>query len=223
MADKESKFIPGKETEEQFEQVLNLLSEWIKAGLVEIDVDTDGDVNFTLPDEMEELLETQIPEELTRRNVEEIIALEIPVIIAAGLSSNKKNMLRRRIPEELEENFDVLLERSKKAVDKLISKEIKERVLLRRATSSYVIENIRWKKGTYHIEENEKGKEIDVPYVSMEMNLSRPHSYYTIALNPIQGTGGIKKSDDIAVTLDLHIDDIKNTIKKLNDIVNKLG
>ncbi|MCK4629507.1 MAG: hypothetical protein KAT56_10920 [Sedimentisphaerales bacterium] len=223
MADKESKFIPGKETEEQFEQVLNLLSEWIKAGLVEIDVDTDGDVDFTLPDEMEELLETQIPEELTRRNVEAIIASEIPAIIAAGLSKNKKNVIRNRTPKELEEDFDVLLERSKKAIGKLISKEIKERVLLRKATSSYVIENIRWKKGTYHIEENEKGKEIDVPYVSMEMNLSRPHSYYTIAFSPTQGISRIKRSDDIAVTLDLHIDDIKNMTKKLNDIVNKLG
>lgn len=223
MEDKESKFIPGKETEEQFEQVLNLLSEWIKAGLVEIGVDTDGGVGFTLPDEMEELLETQIPEELTRRNVEAIIASEIPAIIAAGLSKNRKNVIRRRMPDELEENIDVLLERSKKAVDKLISKEIKERVLLRKTTNSYVIDNIRWKKGTYHIEENEEGEKIDLPYVSMEMNLSRPHSSYTITINPIQGTGGIKRNDDITVTLDLHIDDIKNTIKKLNDIVNKLG
>ena len=88
-------FVPGVETDEQFEKVLSLLSKWINAGIVDVEVDTDGDVTFGLPGEMDELLGTQVPFGLKHKDVVSIITFEIPMLIGAGFSRKPKEWMKK--------------------------------------------------------------------------------------------------------------------------------
>jgi len=222
MKKKTEKFLPGSESEEQFEKVLSLLAEWIKGGIVNIKVDTDGDVDFDLPSEMGELLEAQIPPDLNREDVVSIIESEIPALIGAGLSENAKAWLERRLPDKLEEILDAMTARSGKAVEKLVDAKVTERVLLRKATSVYVVDGLRWKRGTYHLHAG-KDRKIDVPHVSLEIRFSRPHSGQVLTLYRSDSTLTGSRKDDISVALELHKEDILQLAKDLEKIAEEQG
>lgn len=215
-------FVPGTENEEQFEKVLFLLSEWIKAGIVDVKIDVDGDIHFDLPSEMEELLKTQVPRDLKHRDVVAIIRNELPALISASLAKNPGRRLRFILPENLNEKIDLMVERGEKTVGMLVSKNLKERILLRKASPSYVIDELRDMAGTYHVE-SEKNEKVDVPYLSLELTLARPRSEQMLAVNPKERTVRFSRKDDIKVTIDLHKEDLKDLIKKLNKIDEKIS
>jgi hypothetical protein len=215
-------FIPGTETDEQFEKVLSLLSEWIKAGIVSVSVDVEGDVAFELPREMDKLLKIQAPPDLTHKKVVAIIRGEIPALISVGLAKDPEHRLMHVMPEKLHKKINIMIKRSEKTIDALINKNLKERIFLRRATPAYVVDAIQSVESTYHVE-SKKGEKIDVPFISLELTLARPHSEQMFALNPLERTVGFTRKDDARVTIDLHKDDIKDLIQKLQKIEEKTG
>lgn len=215
--DQESDFMPGVETEEQFDKVLSLLSQWMKAGIVTVNVDVDGDVEFELPREMNKLLETQVPSDLTHKHVVGIIRNEIPSLIAAGFGKNPERMIRALMPEKLHEKADTMMKRSEKAVVCLVDSSLKERMMLKRTTPGYVVDEINAIRSTYHVEPKE-GEKIDVPYVSLELTFVRPRSGYVFSLNPKERAMIASRKDEVRVTLDLHKQDIKDLIQKLKKI-----
>lgn len=219
---KKKDFVPGSETEEQFEKVLSLLSDWMKAGIVDYELDADGDINFKLPGEMSELLGTQVPSELTHQHVAAIIRTEMPALISAGLGKEPERRLRFLIPEELHEKIDVMVQRSEKTVGMLINENLKERILLRQTTPCYVLDKIRSMESTYHIE-SEKGEKVNVPHLSLEFSFAKPRSGQMLVMNPKQRTISFSGKDDIKVTADLHKDDIKDLIKMLKEAKEKLS
>ncbi len=210
-------FIPGAETEEQFEKVLSLLSEWIKAGIVDVEVDTDGDVTFSLPGEMDELLGTQVPFGLKHKDVVSIITFEIPMLIGAGLSRKPKEWIKRRLQEQFSDKIDVMTKRGEKAAKCLVTGDSKERVLLRKASLAYVVDELNWSSGTYHVK-SEGEEKIDIPHVSLEIKFARPRSGRMVMIHHDERSISFGRSDDISVTLDLHTDDIRDLIKKLKGI-----
>ncbi len=214
-------FIPGAETEEQFEKVLSLLSEWIKAGIVDVKVDTDGDVIFGLPGEMGDLLGTQVPHGLKHRDVVSIIKSEIPTLIGAGISRKPKQWIERRLPEKLSDKIDVMTKRVDKATECLVNENLTKRVLLRKASPAYVVDEINWNSGTYHIESEGKEK-VDIPHVSLEIKFARPRSGRMMMIRTDEHSISFARGDDISVTLDLHKDDIMDLIKKLREIERKI-
>lgn len=217
-----TKFIPGEETDEQFEKVLSLLSQWMKAGIVEVSVDVDGDISFELPKEMDKLLETQVPKDLTHKKVIKIINAEIPVLISAGLLKNPERTLRMEMPETLHEKMDTMIERSKKAVETLIEGALKERIMLRKTTAAYVLDDIESIQSTYHIEVNKEEK-LDIPFISLELALAKPRSGYLLMLSPRERALLPVRQDTLKITIDLHRDDIKDLIQKLNKIEDKIS
>ncbi len=223
MGKKKEKFISGQENEEQFAKILSLLTSWIKAGIVDIEVDSDGDVDIDCPSEMRDLLGSQIPNGLTHDNVVSIIESEIPALIMAGLSKDAKEWLTRRAPDELSDEsgrIDLMVNRTENAVKTLLSKNLKERLLLRKASPSYVVENLRWNQSTYHLE-TEKKEKTDVPYISLEITFTKPRSGRVLIVNPSEGAVGMKRTDDIKINLELHRDDVKKIIKKFNKILER--
>lgn len=213
-------FVAGTETEEQFEKVLALLSEWIKAGIVDVKVDTDGDVNFDLPSEMSKLLGTQVPRDLTHKKVVAIIRTEIPALISAGLGKEPERRLRSLLPEELRKKIDVMVKRSEASVESLVDKDLKERILLRRTTPGYVVDEVRMTLGTYYVE-GEKRK-TEVPHLLLEISLARPQSSRMLVVGLDQHRMSFSRQDDMRVAIDLHKDDLKDLIKKLNKIAEEM-
>ena len=222
MKEEKKDFVPGTETEEQFEKVLSLLSDWIKAGIVDFELDTDGDIKFNLPGEMSKLLGTQAPRDLTHKKIFAIIRNEIPPLISVGLGKESERRLRFLMPEELHEKIDVMVKRSKKTVGTLINENLKARILLRQATPCYVVDEIHSMTATYHIK-SEKGEKVNVPHLSLELSFAKPRSAQMLVMNPKEGSISFSRKDDIKVTVDLHRDDMKDLIKKLNKIVEEMA
>ena len=223
MGKKKDEFIPGQESEDQFVKVLSLLTSWIKAGIVDIEIDSDGDVDFNCPSEMRDLLKTQIPDGLEHDNVVSIIESEIPALIMAGISENVKKWLTRRVPDEISddsEKIDLMVKRAENAVKALLSKNMKERLLLRKATPSYVVESLRWNPSTYHLK-TEKKEKADVPYISLEITFTKPRSGRVLILSPNERSIGMKRADYININLYLQKYDIEDLIKKLNKILEQ--
>lgn len=216
----EKEFIPGTETEEQFEKVLTLLSQWIKAGIVSVKVDVDGDVNFELPKEMDKLLETQVPKDLTHKKVTGIIRSEIPQLITAGFGKEKEQILAFGMHEKL--NINNMLKRSEKAVACLVDKNLKERIMLRRTTPGYILDEIQSIESSYRVE-SKKGEQVDIKFISLEFFLAKPRSGQMVEFNPMERTMRIARKDDFRVTVELHKDDIKDLIKKLSEIEEKIN
>jgi len=220
-SNKEKKdFLPGSETEEQFESVLSLLSNWMKADIVDVDMDTDGDIRFDLPSEMRDLLGTQTPSDLVHENVIAIIRDEIPLLISASFEKKPEQRLKHLLPEKLYEKIDLMVKRSEKAVSALLNKKLKERMLLRRTTRSYIVDQIKSMKSTYHVETS-KGEKFDVPHLSLEFIFVKPGSGRTLVMNPKESTIRLTPEDNVKVTVDLHQDDIRDLVKELKKIEEK--
>lgn len=214
-------FIPGTESDEDFDKVLSLLSGWLSAGVVYADLDSDGDVVFELPEEMRDLFGAEIPTGLTREQVVRIIRTEIPALIGAGLAENPKQYLRFHIPERLHERLDVFMERSRRAVESLVSKELKERVLLRRTTLHHIIQEIRSVSGTYESVSG-KGVKETLPFKAVEFIFARPRAAASMVLmDPQEGIVGFSPRDVMQVRVDLHKDDIKALVRDLTELIEQ--
>lgn len=215
-------FIPGTESDEDFEKILSLLSGWINAGVARADIDSDGDVVFELPGEMRELFGAEIPSGLTKQHVLRIIRTEMPSLIGASLAEKPRQYLKSHVPEYLYEKLDDLTERGRKAATALVSKELKERILLRRTTLSYVIKEIQAVRGSYESPTSgvEKAK---LPFTTVEFTFVRPRSPKTMIFTP--GPEGVAfaigQKDEVQIRVDLHRDDIKSLVKDLTNLIEK--
>ena len=214
----ETGFLPGQETEQQFSAVLSRLSEWMKAGVVDVEVDGEGDLRFELPSEMAALLGTEVPAGLTSEEVRGIVQKEMPALLSSRLKADPKEWLETVLPKRLHGKIDTMVERSKEAFSLLVDKSLKERLLLRKATPAYVTPQIRQVvMTTYHVESPEGGK-VDVPVACLEFRFTKPRSGYAFEINLTEPRVVTSRKDDIKVAADLHKDDIDDLIKKLKKI-----
>jgi len=215
---KKEKFVPCTENEVQFDRVLYALSEWVKTGIVDIDMDLDGDIDINLPDESGELLGSQLVKDLPRENVVGIIEYEIPALLSAGLSDDAKDWLIKSLPDKILKNIDAIAERSKKVLKTLGSEELKHRSLLRKITSGYVVQSISCKHSTYHHRKKTRER-IDIPYVTLEITFSKPHSKMMISFDPERRVMVGRRSEEIIITLDLHKRELENLVKRFKTIL----
>lgn len=221
MAEESKKFVPGNETPEQFAKVLELLCEWIKGGIVSVDVDIDGDIDFDLPGEMEELLAAKLPAGLSSEDVRNIVQGEIRGLVSAGFSKRPSTFLANRLPEELRPNVDEMVRRCTEVHKQLVTASLKERMLLRRTTAAYVLDDIEWNSCTYHVEGTDNEK-IDLPCISLKLSFVRPSSPVIVGFAPSElPQVSISRRDDVNVVLELHKEDIKKMVDKLNAVLNK--
>lgn len=221
MAEESKKFVPGNETPEQFAKVLELLCEWVKGGIVSVDVDSDGDIDFDLPGEMEELLAAQLPAGLNSENVRGIVQLEIRTLMAAGLSQRTKKNVARMLPKQVTTDIDEMVRRCTKVHKQLVTPSLKERMLLRRTTAAYVLDDIEWKSCTYHVEDTDD-KKVDLPCISLKFTFVRPSSPVILGFAPHElPQMTFSRKDDVSVVLELHKEDVKKMIGKLNAVLNK--
>ena len=146
--ERKGKFIPGTEDEKQFDEVLSALLKWIDTSQVDMDVDLDGDVDISLPSKPEELLNSLSIGNLPAEDAVGIVEYEIPALLSAGLSDSPRQWLTRSLPDKILQNIDVMTKRCEKVVRALGSEELKQRLLLRKGTNAYVVENISCRQKT---------------------------------------------------------------------------
>lgn len=214
--DKKEKFLPGTEREEEFDRVLSVLSEWVESKQVDIDVDLDGDIDISLPREPERLLSSTPIKDLPVENVVGIVEYEVPALLTAGLCDdvNVKEWLAKSLPEKLLENIDAMSGRSKKAMRALGSEELKQRLLLRKGTSGYAIQDILCKQKTYH-HRGKDDKKVSIPHVTLEITFAKPRSRMMFGIDPLHRTAVTRRSEEVTVELDLHKRDFEKLIERL--------
>ena len=202
--------------------MLSRLSEWMKAGVVDLDIDADGDVSFELPSEMAELLGSEVPAGLTHGDVREIVRKEMGALVSARLKSDTRAWLESVLPKQLHGKIDVMVDRSKKAFSLLVDKGLKERLLLRKATPAYVVSGIsQVVMMTYHVESGDGGK-VDVPVACLEFGFTKPRSAYAFEFDMTERRPRVSRKDDVRVTVDVHKDDIDDLIKKLKKVSGEM-
>ncbi len=217
----EKEFVPGEESNEDFEKVLALLAGWVKAGIVDIDVTPDGKVKFELPAEMRDLFGGEIPRGLTEEQVLDIIQGEIPQLTVAAFVKRPLDFFRYRVPENLRGKLNDFVKRSEKTVKSLITQELKERILLRRTTLSYVMKEIRALSGSYE-SRSTTGEASNLPFTTVEFAFVRPRSGATMVLmDPGEGVVSLSPKDEIQVRVDFHVEDMKALVRELTEIIDK--
>jgi len=209
MAEKAKRFIPGSESLEVFGQIVSLLKKWLGAGIVKIEFETDGDVDFILPDDMEALLSTQLPAGLDFKKVRRIIKAEIRNLACSLFRPNPTRWLERILPDDLK--IESLSERIV-AVEQLLNEDIKKRVWLRKSSKNYVIDEISSNKCTLH----KAG--FDIPYLATEIVFSKPSTKFFLSVVPEGGPLEPARMDDEKIHLDLAKEDLKELIDKLNSL-----
>jgi hypothetical protein len=217
----EKDFVPGEESNEDFERVLALLAGWVKAGIVNVDVSPDGRVKFDLPVEMRDLFGGELPKRLTEQQVLEIIQVEIPLVTAAGFAKRPLDFFRYRVPENLRGRLADFVKRSEKAIACLVTHELRDRILLRRTTLSYVMKEIRALSGSYE-SRSTTGEDSNLPFTTVEFVFVRPRGGATMVLmDPGEGFVSLGPKDEIQVRVDFHVEDMKALVKELTEIIEK--
>jgi hypothetical protein len=218
---KKEKFLPGTESEDQFDKVLSALSELINTSKVDIDLDLDGDIDISLHDKTESLLSSSLSKDLPAEDAVGIIEYEIPALLSASLSDNAKEWLIRSLPDKIIENMDSMIGRSKKVFKELGSEELKKRLLLRKGTNAYVVQDISCKQRTYHYRGKNKER-INIPHVTLEIRFAKPRSRLMIGLDPEHRTVISRRSEEVTVELDLHKNDLEKLINDLSTILEAM-
>lgn len=219
--EKKESFIPGTETDEQFDKVLSALSKWVATSKVDIDVDIEGDIEINLPDEPENFLNSLSIEDLPAEDAVGIIEYEIPALLSAGMSDNPKEWIARSLPDKILENIDTMTERSKKVVRILGSDELKQRSLLRKNTNAYVVQDISCKHRTYHYRGKNEVR-INIPHVTLEITFSKPRSRMMVSIDPGRRAMVARRSEEAIVELDLHKRDLEKLVNKLKTLLETI-
>lgn len=219
---RKEKFLPGTESEEQFDRILSALSEWIDSRVVDIEVDLDGDIDINLPRESDKFLSSSKLKDLPTENVVGIVEYEIPGLLTGSLSDNVREWIVRSFPDKLLKNIEVMVERSKKVFRALGSEDLKQRSLLRKNTSAYVIEGISCRHGTYHHKRKNKEK-IDVEYMTLEFTFTKPRSKMIFALDPDRRAMIGTRSEEVMISIDLHKKELEELIERLKKILEDVN
>lgn len=212
MSKKTEIFVPGSESLEVFSKVVSLLKEWLGAGIVKVEVETNGDVDFVLPDDMEALLSTQMPSELDFKKVRRIIKAEIRVLACSSFRSNPIKWLERALDDL---KIESLPERIKE-IDQLLSEDIKKRVWLRKSSKNYVVNEISFNKCTLH------KSNFDIPYLAAEFTFSKPSANFILSFFPEGGPLEPARINDEKIHIDFAKEDLKELIDKLNSLYASL-
>jgi hypothetical protein len=214
-------FTPGLETDEQFNALLDVLARWIKSGAVAVDIDSDGDVEFTLPDELNELMTTQVPEGLTYEQVRGIVKTEIATLLDASLAKNPARYLERSVPDKVLDKNPNLVRRIDRASETLLTPVLADRALLRKATTGFALDEVSWKRVTYHID-GPTAERHDVPCVSMQLSFVKPGAAPILSVKGSGKSFSITPGERLSVVLELHKDDLVQLIGRLQEIQGSL-
>lgn len=219
--------IPGEESRTTFLSALDLTARAVRDGIITVALDSDGDLEFEFDNSaISALLSTQALEHLSADQFSNLLTTELPSLLRSSIYCDPMVGLRRELPVSvLKGKEDEFLWRvSALAQKNLLSREMKERFLLRKVSKGPVLGDLTWDISLKtHDEEYGALPSIPVAHVCFAYALPRTGmSRLKIKAGPLSfDLPVINEPGQLA--FELHKTEIKSLIDDLNRVLEKLG
>lgn len=217
---------PGKEPREVFVSALVIAGDLLRSNELVIELDVDGRVDIVIDSKkIESIPKERFQQGLTSEHFAILLRTEIDSLVYAATYLDPIEGLREGVPSEAlkEVGTQEFLWRLHEVEKILVTNELKERAILRRATIGLVIKDINWQISVKKHDKS-KGNVPDIPYACVSITYDSAQSSGTSLRFGAKGMLLELPTlrDPKQLTLNLHRADVDQTIKILTDLRNNL-
>jgi len=220
-------FRPGTEEREIFSLLLSIISILLDEKKVGIEVDSDGDLEFSLdPSEIKDCVSEEIKDKISFEDFMKIISTEFGSLVEASIYSDKAKGIENNIPSTIlkDVGMDEFLWRLEE-IEKVINvpKALKQDSIFKKTTKGLTLKEIKWETNNKTFDE-ELGQLDNCKYAT----LSIMYSQLGIEENSAKFLGGGFSiqlptiAEPKQITLELQKKDVTKLIDNLNQILDKL-
>jgi len=220
-------FRPGTEEREIFSLVLSTISKLFDEKKVGIDVDSSGDLDFSLdPSEIKDFVSKEIKDKLSFKDYMKIISTEIESLVEASIYSDKAKGIENNIPSTILKDVGIdeflwRLEEIEKAIN--VPKALKQDSIFKKTTKGLILKEIKWETNNKTFDE-ELGPLDNCKYATLSIMYSQPGIEAPSAR--LSGEGFSIKLPTITepkqITLELQKKDVTKLIDNLHKIFETL-
>lgn len=218
-------FRPGTEEREIFSLVLSIISKLLNEKKVGIDVDSSGDLDFSLePSEIKDRVSKEIKGKLSFEDFMNTISTEIESLVEASIYSDKAKGIENSIPSTILKDVGIdeflwRLEEIEKVIN--VPKALKQESTFKKTTKGLTLKEIKWETNNKTFDE-ELGQLDNCKYATLSIMYSQPGIE---AHRAKLSFGGISVqlptvTEPRQITLELQKKDIKKLIDNLQQILN---
>lgn len=201
---------------EEFKVAVLATKELISDNIAKVRIFSDGIVDISLD---EQLFEKREIAEIDKNKLKIFLNTEIPVVITASLQEKPRQMLRMMLPgneydrkKEIREEFDKKIEFVK---EKLITQQIKQRVLLREISKNDILDELKWDI-SIKCHDMEKGTIDKFQFATLQFICNKGGP-----IPPFLIKGHVGKKIK-TLTVDVRLEDLEQLIDDLNVLRNNL-
>ncbi len=226
--DKSKKFFrPGTEEREIFCLVLSIISKLLDEKKVGIEVDSSGDLEFSLvPSKIKDYVTEKIKDQISFENFLKILSTEIESLLTSSVYSDKTKGVQENIPSTIIEDVGIdeflwRLEEIEKVTN--IPKTLKQDSTFKKTTKGLILEEIKWEINNKTFDE-ELGQLDNCKYATLSIYYSQPGiDEKSVRLS----SEGISVqlptvTEPKLITLEMQKKDVKKLIDNLQQILNTL-
>jgi len=218
-------FRPGTEEREIFSLVLSTISKLLDKKKVGIEVDSSGDLEFSLdPSEIKDCVSEEIKDKLSFEDFMKTISTEIESLVAASIYSDKAKGIENNIPSTVLKDIGIdeflwRLEEIEKVIN--VPKALKQDSIFKKTTKGLTLKEIKWETNNKTFDE-ELGQLDNCKYATLSIMYSQPGIE---AHSAKLSSGGVSIQLPIVtepkqITLELQKKDITEMIDNLQQILD---
>jgi len=217
---------PGKEPRKVFMAALTLLKELLDSKGLRVSLDGTGEIELIINGEnLEAIPKDKFKDGLTREHFLTLIPTEFESLVKVATYPDPTRGLQNEIPSKIlnEVGKEEFLWRFQQVKKELVPSNLEERVMLRRTSQGFVLQNVTWQVITKKHDQT-RGKLSDIPcgclsitYGSPQTSLSRVR-FRTKSVSLELPT--VREPNQL--TLELHQADIEELIESLTDLRDNL-
>ena len=217
---------PGTESRKVFTAALVLAKDLLNSKGLWIKLDETGNAELVISGEkLEAIPKDKFKDGLTREYLLGLIATEFESLVKIATYSDPVVGLQIEIPDKIlkEKGTDEFLSRLEDVKKELVPANLKERVILRKTSQGFVLQNVTWQV-IIKKHDQDRGKFSDIPCGCLSIRYGSPPS--NLASISIQGEGRSMQLPAVRephrLTLELHQAEVEELIETLTDLRDNL-
>lgn len=170
-------FRPGTEEREIFCLVLSIISKLLDENKVGIEVDSIGDLEFSLvPSKIKDYFTEKIKDQISFENFLKILRTEIESLLTASIYSDKVKGIENNIPSTILKDVGIdeflwRLEEIEKVIN--VPKALKQDSIFKKTTKGLILKEIKWETNNKTFDE-ELGQLDNCKYATLSIMYSQP-------------------------------------------------
>lgn len=217
---------PGTESRKVFTAALVLAKDLLNSKGLWIKLDETGNAELVISGEkLEAIPKDKFKDGLTREYLLSLIATEFESLVKVTTYSEPTVGLQVEIPDEIlkEKGTDEFLWRLEEVKKELVPPNLKERVILRKTSQGFVLQNATWQVITKK-HDQDRGKLSDIPCGCLSLTYSSLRSNPTLLRLGAKGVSVELPTvrEPNRLTLELHHAEVEELIETLTDLRDNL-